>query len=108
MASNKAKVEFSRISLIDLEAIVEYYFELNKKTAARYYKGILGKIRKLNSFPQIGRIVPEFEEEFYSKYRELIYENFRIIYRLDSNRVFILRILDARRLLEYDLITDAK
>ena len=102
----KIKVVLSRTAVIDLEGIIEYYFELNRATARRYYREIIGRIRKLASFPLIGRIVPEFEEEFYDKYRELIHENFRIIYRVEGKRIFVLRIVNARRLLSFDFITD--
>jgi plasmid stabilization system protein ParE len=102
----RIKVELSKTAIIDLESIIEYYFALNRAAASRYYREIIGRIKKLAAFPHIGRIVPEFEEEFYDKYRELIYENFRIIYRVEGKRIFILRIIDARRLLSFDFITD--
>ncbi len=52
--------------------------------------------------------VGEFEEEFYDKYRKIIYEYFRIIYRIENNLIFILRIIDGRRLLDFDLISEVK
>ena len=102
----KRKILKSKLSLIDLEAIIEYYYPLNKKTASRYYKEIFSRIKKLALFPEIGRIVPEFEEEFYDRYREIIYENYRIMYRIDADVIFILRIIDGRRLLDFNYISD--
>jgi len=102
----KTRVELSKTAVIDLEGVVEHYFALNKSTASRYYREIMRRISELATFPEIGRIVPEFEEEFYDKYRERIYENFRIIYRVEGTRLFVLRIVDARRLLSFDFITD--
>ncbi len=103
----KTGIELSRTALIDLEAVVEYYFARNRSTAGRYYREIMARIRELKRFPEIGRIVPEFEEEFYDKYRERIYEHFRIIYRVENARVFVLRIVDGRRLVSFDFISDA-
>ena len=88
----------------DLEIIIEYYFDLNKKTAKRYYKDIINRIKKLKTFPQLGRIVPECEDIFYDKYREIIYENFRIIYKIVENTIVVVRIIDGRRLLDVDLL----
>lgn len=88
----------------DLEIIVEYYFELNKKTAKRYYTDIMTRIRKLRDFPQLGRIVPECEDIFYDKYRETIYEHFKIIYKIIEDTIVVLRIIDGRRLLEIDML----
>jgi plasmid stabilization system protein ParE len=102
----KLKVSLSKTALVDLETIVEYYWQLNRKTATRYYKEILLSIKKLSSFPEIGRIVPEFEDNFMDKYRELIYGHYRIIYRIEPKRVFIIRIVDGHRLLTFDFIRD--
>jgi len=102
----RRKVIKSKLSIIDLEAIIEYYYPLNKKAATRYYNEIFSRIKKLAYFPEIGRIVPEFEEEFYDRYREIIYENYRIIYRIDAYVICILRIIDGRRLLDFNYISD--
>ncbi|MCK4765533.1 MAG: type II toxin-antitoxin system RelE/ParE family toxin [Candidatus Aminicenantes bacterium] len=88
----------------DLEIIVEYYYELNKKIAKRYHTDIIGRIKKLRDFPQIGRIVPECEDIFYDKYREIIYEHFRIIYKIVDEAVVVVRIIDGRRLLDIDMV----
>ncbi len=98
------KLQFSSLSIIDLEKIIEYYFELNKSTAKKYYKTILLKVKKLKQFPKMGRIVPEFEDLFHDKYREIIYEHFRIIYKISGNVIIIIRIIDSRRLLEIDAV----
>jgi toxin ParE1/3/4 len=102
----KFRVTLSKMAVVDLETIVEYYWRPSRKTATRYYEEILLCMKKLASFPEIGRIVPEFEENFMDKYRELIYEHYRIIYRVEAKRIFIIRIVDARRLLTFDFIRD--
>ena len=98
------KIIFSPLSLIDLEKIVTYYFELNKNTAKKYYRNIINSTKKLKSFPKIGRIVPECEDLYYDKYRELIYENYRIIYKIDLKEIKIVRILDGRMDIDFDLL----
>jgi toxin ParE1/3/4 len=94
--------------MIDLEAIVEYYYALSPKTAKRYYNEILETVRKLSTFPEIGRIVPEFEEHMLVKYRELLYEHYRIVYRIEQKHVVVLRIIDGRRLLTIDFFRELK
>ena len=100
------KVEISHLATIDLEKIISYYHELNKSTARKYYKNIIIRMKDLKNFPEMGRIVPEFADIFSDKYRELIYENFRIIYRIENNVIKILRIIDARMLLKIDYVDD--
>ena len=85
------KIRLSNLANIDLERIVEYYFELNKETARNYYKGIIEKIKKLKLYPKMGRIVPECEDLFYDKYREILFEDYRISYRIDNDEIIILR-----------------
>lgn len=100
----KLDLRFSHLALLDLEALVEYYYKLSPKTAAKYYHGIINAVSRLAGFPFMGRIVPEFEEENIVKYRELIYEIYRIIYRREANTIIIIRIIDSRRLLTLDFI----
>lgn len=100
------KVILSKISIIDLESIIEYYSNLNRSTARKYYNDIIEKIKKLKDFPEQGRLVPEFIEEFDNKYREIIYDNFRILYRIENLEIKIIRIIDGRRLLEINMIQE--
>jgi len=97
-------ISFSTLANIDLEAIISYYHELNESTAKRYYLGIITLIRKLLIFPLMGRAVPECQDVFYDKYRELIYENYRIVFRIDSENFYIPRIIDARMETDYSFI----
>ena len=60
----KCTVRFTKKALNDFEFIVEHYSELNKKTAKRYHDQIIASTKKIASFPEVGRWVPEFESEF--------------------------------------------
>ena len=98
------KIEVSSIANFDLEKIVDYYFSLNPSTARKYYMGILEKIKKLRSFPMMGRIVPECEDIFYDKYRELIFDDYRIIYRVESDKIVVLRIFDGKMDIDFNFV----
>ena len=56
---------------------------------------ILDTARKLKDFPSAGRIVPELEDE---AIRERFVYSYRLIYRLESNRITILAIIHGKRL----------
>ena len=99
-----SKIVFSSLANYDLENIVSHYYELNKSTAKKYYTGIINLIKKLLKFPLMGRVVPECQDIFYDKYRELIFEHYRIVYRVESENIFIIRILDARMDVDFSLI----
>jgi plasmid stabilization system protein ParE len=100
----KYRISFSHKAFVDIEAIVEYYFKLNRTTASKYYHGVFESVKKLISFPKWGRIVTEFEESFYDKYRELLYEHYRIIYRIEEDVIIIIRVIDSRRLLDISIV----
>ena len=61
------------------------------------FKKLKNKTKVLIENPRLGRIVPEFNEE---SIREIIFGNFRIIYRIISEeRTDILTIYHSARLL---------
>ncbi len=103
-----SKIIFSSLSNSDLEKIVSHYHELNVSTAKRYYNSIIGLVKKLKKYPLLGRIVPECEDVFYDKYREVIFENFRIIYRIAGEQIVIIRILDARMDIDFTYLETGK
>ena len=98
------EIEFSPKSEDDLRFIIEYYRELSLSTAKKYYYGIMERVEKLTEYPKIGRPVPEFIDIFYDKYRELIYETFRIIYRIEDRKIIIIRIVDGRTFVDMDIL----
>ena len=63
----------------NLEAIFDYIAEDSKIYAARYVKALIHATKKLESMPRCGRIVPELENP---GLREVIYRNYRVVYRV--------------------------
>ena len=45
---------------------------------------MIAQIERLNDFPESGRVVPEFKM---ANLREIIHPPFRIVYRLDANKI---------------------
>ncbi|MEA2028359.1 MAG: type II toxin-antitoxin system RelE/ParE family toxin, partial [Campylobacterota bacterium] len=54
----------------------------------------------LNTMPLRHRIVPELQLLGITRYREIIYKRWRIIYRVSQESVFIVAIFDTARNLE--------
>lgn len=94
--ARKVSVSFAGSSASDLEDIRAYYTEQDvPDVGERLISEIISKIEKLSEYPDIGRVVPEFDLEYL---RELIHPPFRIVYRRDSNKVRIVRIWRSERL----------
>ncbi len=98
------KVIFSRYSEEDLIEIIEYYNSVNADFSKNLFYAIEEKVNNLKDFPELGRIVPELEEQDIVDYRELIEGNYRIIYEIQEHSIIIHAIVDSRRNLEELLI----
>ena len=81
----------------DLEAIAAYIAQDSEAYASSVVRTILQKCRVLADFPELGRIVPEFEND---ALREIFAYSYRIIYKVETDRVIIAAIVHGKRLLE--------
>jgi toxin ParE1/3/4 len=90
-------ITFAESALGDLEAIEDRYAEQGvPQVGEKLLAGIFERIEALADHPDMGRIVPEFQQPFL---RELIYPPFRIVYRRDGDRVRVVRVWRSERLL---------
>lgn len=76
------KVFLSSDALVDLERIVAYITLDNAVAADRMGNQLLNAALSLATFPERGRIVPEFRRP---ELRETVFRSYRIIYRLNSS-----------------------
>lgn len=80
----------------DIESIASYI----ERDSAWYAKAVASKIvetaERISQHPELGRIVPEIGDP---AIRERFVYNYRIIYRLDSERILIAAIIHGSRLL---------
>ena len=88
----------------DLDDIHEYVKRDSPAAATALVVRLLTAIDQLESFPQSGRTVPEFNNPLI---RELIRGSYRIVYRLWQRDVQLLRIHHAARPLAPDLTSSA-
>jgi len=76
------KIIWTQRSLDDLKSIAEYISKDSVKYAALTLERIIDVTKHLESNPRIGRMVPEIGKN--DKIREIILDNFRIIYKITS------------------------
>ncbi|MBN1364071.1 MAG: type II toxin-antitoxin system RelE/ParE family toxin [Syntrophaceae bacterium] len=87
---------------IDRASEIAEYIALDKPAAAdKWLNMLFSKVEKLASSPKIGRVVPEIEDE---QFRELIYDNYRIIYRIEKKQISILTIRHGKQILPIEEI----
>ena len=77
------------------------FIGLDNPEAARQWVGeIMHKVKRLATFPKMGRVIPEIG---LSRYRELIMGGYRICHEVTAARLIIFRILHSKRLLPGEL-----
>jgi toxin ParE1/3/4 len=77
------KIRWTEKASSNLQAIHDYIAKDSKTYAARFIKSLIKATAKLEQMPRCGRIVPELEDY---GFREVIFQNYRIVYRIvESN-----------------------
>lgn len=94
--SNKT-VHWTNTARTDLDAIINHIAADNVANALAILDRFEKKAGSLSDQSSRGRVVPELQSVGISHYLELIMKPWRIIYRLESDNVFILAVLDSRR-----------
>ena len=97
------KIIWSPLAIDRASEIAEYIALDNPSVADRWVTTVFSKVEQLASSPEIGRIVPEIGDE---QFRELIYGNYRIIYRIEKKHVSVLTIRHGKQILPIDEILD--
>ncbi len=91
------KVIWTEYAIEDLRLIHEYISKDSKRYADRFIEKLFERVDQLESFPKSGRVVPEFNSD---SIRELIEGNYRIVYKISSSQVAIIRVHHAARQLK--------
>lgn len=98
-------IRLAASALADLEDIRAWYSERGMPEVGKHLVGaIIDRIEALAGHPDLGRVVPEFEQPFL---RELIHPPFRIVYRRDADIVRIVRVWRGERRLRLSGIPPA-
>ena len=86
----------------DLIQVYNYIYKDSIYYSIKTVNDIVNLVEKLKVFPYMGRKIPEYNIE---SQRELIYKSYRIIYKIESDNVFIRRIWHSKREMPIDLIS---
>ena len=94
----KMRVELAQSARDDLADIIEWYASQGvPQVGVRLVTEIRDRLRQLNTFPDSGKMVPEFATPWL---RELEYPPFRIVYRRDEDAVTVVRVWRSERLMD--------
>ena len=96
------KIIWSPLAIDRASDIADYIARDKPSAAENWVNTVFSKVERLASAPEIGRIVPEINDSCFS---ELIYGNYRIIYRVEKKQISILTIRHGKQILPIDQIT---
>jgi len=95
------KIIWSPLAVDRASEIAEYIAQDKPSAAKRWIDKVFTKVDQLKSSPQVGRIVPEISDD---QFREFVYGNYRIIYRIEVKQISILTIRHGKQILPIDEI----
>ena len=95
------KIIWSPLALDRVLEIAKYIAQDKPLAAEKWVRTVFSKVEQLEISPELGRIVPELEN---IQFRELIFSNYRIIYRIEKTRIAILTIRHGRQILPVEEI----
>jgi toxin ParE1/3/4 len=88
------KIIWSKTASIRADDISNYIAQDSIKEATKWLKQLFVEVDRLEIFPEFGRLVPNFNDEYL---REIIFGNYRIVYELKKNAIEILTIWHSRK-----------
>ena len=80
------KIIWSEQARDDLQAIVLFIARDNPNVAESFGYRLMSKVDALAQFPQLGRVVPEENDE---SVREIIFRSYRIIYKILAEKQIV-------------------
>ncbi len=92
-------VNITKTAEIDLEEIWQNISQTGIPNAKKFINALEDKIQTLEKFPQRCPIIPE-SDLLGLEYRHLIIGNYRIIFKLEKNTVYVMRAVHSARLLK--------
>jgi plasmid stabilization system protein ParE len=93
-------VNWTESALADLRAIEAYISRHSPQYGRSMVERIFARTGQLADFPQLGAMVPEYENE---SLRELLERPYRIVYRALPDRIDVVAVVHAARRMPHDL-----
>jgi toxin ParE1/3/4 len=93
------KIVWSPLAVDRVSEIAGYIAQDNPVAAESWINTVFKKVEDLKAFPESGRVVPETDNK---AIRELIYGNYRIIYRLEKKTLSVLTVRHGKQVLPVD------
>jgi plasmid stabilization system protein ParE len=88
------KILWTDPAIEDLRNLHRYIATDSEVYASSFVERIILAVEKLANLPGLGRVVPEADDQMI---RELLYRNYRLIYRVNGDLIEIIAVVQGRR-----------
>lgn len=89
------KILWTDPAIEDLRNLYRYIAKDSEVYAGSFVERIILAVEKLVNFPKLGRVVPEADKQ---TIRELLYRNYRIIYRINGDLIEVITVVQGREI----------
>lgn len=97
--TKKYKINITLIAQNDLEHIFFYIAEDSVNNAKKFILELEKKIYSLDTFPERFAYIPE-NIFFGTSYRHIIHNKYRVVYKIENNSIYILRVIHGAKLFD--------
>ena len=97
--TKKYKINITLNAQNDLEHIFFYIAEDSVNNAKKFILELEEKIYSLDTFPERFAYIPE-NIYFGTNYRHIIHSKYRVVYKIENNSLYILRVIHSAKLFE--------
>jgi len=92
----RSQIEWTRRARRDVLEIGDFIARDKPMAAAEWARRLVSAVERAALFASSGRVVPEIDRP---EIREVILENYRIVYLVGATRIVILTVFESHRLL---------
>ena len=91
------KVEWTQLAQDRVFDIAAYISQDSFNEAEKWIDRIFDYVKRLETFPESGRSIPELPNR--KEIREIIFGNYRIIYRIEKDTSYVLTVRNYKQIL---------
>jgi plasmid stabilization system protein ParE len=101
----KFRVRITRAAERDIEETWNFIAHDSPEEANKFVRRLEEQIKTLETFPERCPLIPE-NEILGTRYRHLLYGNYRSVFRIARKTVYVLRVIHGARLLDSSMFED--
>ena len=101
----KFRVRITRAAERDIEETWNFIAHDSHEEANKFVRRLEEQIKTLETFPERCPLIPE-NEILGTRYRHLLYGNYRSVFRIARKTAYVLRVIHGARLLDSSMFED--